>query len=74
MDAYQEITDDGQEEMRAQVDSLASCISVNQENLKAKMDIYQENMEATIHSIHLEFERPSNIKWNPSCRVSTKRH
>jgi hypothetical protein len=73
MDAYQEILDDGQEETGAQMDSLASWINVNQENLKAKMDIHQKKMEATIHSIRLELERPPNIRWKTSCRVSTKR-
>jgi hypothetical protein len=44
-----------------------------QEEMKAKMDIHQEKMEAAIHSIQSELEETSNIGWNTSCLVSTKR-
>jgi hypothetical protein len=43
MGAYQEMMDDGHEEMKVQVGFLASRIDVNQEEMIADSDIHHEN-------------------------------
>jgi oligoribonuclease (3'-5' exoribonuclease) len=45
-DAYQEKMDDGQEETKAQVGSLASRIDANQEEMKAMLDACLELVKA----------------------------
>jgi hypothetical protein len=48
MDAIQEKVDNGHEEMKAQVSSLASRIDVNQEEMKVMLDACLEKMEANL--------------------------
>jgi hypothetical protein len=54
MGAYQEMMDDGQDEMKAQVGSLASRIDVNQENMIADLDTHQEKMSAKMYAWTVE--------------------
>jgi hypothetical protein len=46
MDAFQEKMVDGQEEIKAQLCSLASRVDINQEEMKAMLDACLEKMEA----------------------------
>jgi hypothetical protein len=58
MDAYQEKMDDGQEEIKAKVSSLAFRIDVNQEEMKTILDACLEKMEANAGELQFVAELP----------------